>query len=120
MKKLIFIYIALFVSTSTIFATTFSIKTPSSNTVLKFDGQIISNTNTVNITSPYLPSLTLTKDELLDLQKSLNLLIPNSTSVVQITLTLDSSAIQILKNATTPPFKPTTLPLKTVTPSKKK
>jgi len=123
MKKLFFL-ISCLILTSTVYATTFTIKTPS-NTVLKFDGNIVSTTGTVNITTSYLPSITLTKAQLIDLQDALNMLgTPSTTSTVQITVTLDSSAIQILKNATTgvqPIVQPSVQPvLKVSNPVKKK
>jgi len=123
MKKLFFL-ISCLILTSTVYATTFTIKTPS-NTVLKFDGNIVSTTGTVNITTSYLPSITLTKAQLIDLQDALNMLgTPSTTSTVQITVTLDSSAIQILKKATTgvqPIVQPSVQPvLKVSNPVKKK
>lgn len=106
MKKMLCLLMVTLLST-TAFAATFTVKTPSSNTVLKFNGSIISNTNTVNITTDYFPSTTLTKEQLIDLQNSLSLLgVPKTTTDVRITVTLDASAIQILKNAINAPLLP--------------
>jgi len=122
MKKLFFL-ISCLILTSTVYATTFTIKTPS-NTVLKFDGNIVSTTGTVNITTSYLPSITLTKAQLIDLQDALNMLgTPSTTSTVQITVTLDSSAIQILKKVTTgvqPIVQPSVQPVLKVSNTVKK
>jgi len=93
MKK--WIVLGMLMVSGVVYGSTFVVKSPSANVTMKFEGQIVS-APTVNITSPYFPSMTLTKAQLQDLRNGLDILTgPIDYTKVNITITLDQTATPI-------------------------
>jgi len=116
MKKTFFVLSMLMVSVG-VYCSTFTVTTPSTNVVLKFDGQIVT-APTINISSPYFPTMTLTKAQFKELKYCLDMLdVPVSSGRVIMSVSIDTPITnilnpEVLKSAATGTVKlPSTQPI---------